>query len=786
MRSPRSIPAPEPPPTPCARAGSLRAAALRAFEEGHVLRAARVADQAAALCPTDAREGWEIAYRAALALGDVTAAEAVKQKVLAAPDAPPALRFRVTRFEEPTRDDAREGLAPSTDEVADYRHAAVALLAGRHDEATQLGLRVALAHGKLQAEAFVLAATAARAAGQEARANRLEARAFRAACPDDCAGAAVSPPRDDLFAVALLHPGLMPMWPGCVHGSIGSKDSSDPTLLTADGAFWGTIVPRGVLLRSVPYRVLVSSIEPHGQEERLSYVACFSEGAAQRLLYVHASPGTLQIGPLDGELRDYRLRPGVGFNFFREGALLTATGNAFFADDLDSGPTLDGYLVNAHDRTVKRVFRPPQVILGVYPGGDLLGFEGVNNGPRPLTRFDGMTGKVVARLGTARGQYPYCVVTRDERRLFCADGGEVAVIDIATGATRSNRDVHSPIGVLGSSRLLFEDVERHRWIEDFDTGTRTRAPTLFSRTVGEARVTLSGPFVLVHTPGAVEAIDLAHGTLTRIEGAAPTGRVVLSDDARWLAAGYDADFSLYDVRDPRHAELVWRGALPPISGAYSAARPLSFLPRSDVLVARSMRPPFSVRLAYDATTKAVMHLADDRPPSSVARPVPPCKRLPFLDKLPGYPMTVMGPSGAALYQCDDRIWRDHPDTQAAAEILVEHGIFEDQLHLEDWDERTGTLVLAGKDRLVIARPTPDRRLRGVTLWLADDANGAFARDGDGHYALLGDASAVALLRDSATCADGLPLRVCADRWEDPALLAQFLTDDPSGPSHPHP
>jgi hypothetical protein len=685
----------------------------------------------------------------------------LKARILAAPDASSAVRERARRDEPRFLDDAGLAVAGSKDPEADLEAAARALIEGRPEDAERRAFGVASTSKELAAEAFTLAGAAARTGGDEARARRMEARAFVAACPNDCGPAAVEPPRDDRFAAALVHPGLVPLSPPCIERTGGAG-----TALTADGAFIAETVDRGAVLRALPTRTWFRALDVSASPEGTAFTACFSSGGRAALLYVDGTPGTLRLGA-GASNSTPRVPVPTGFHADRNTVFLAPDGVAWIGDRLDDGVPPDWYLARPADRAAKLVLRSNQArVLAALPGGDLLGYEGdvrTQSGPRPLVRFDHETGKVVRRLGKASFDGYPCATTSDGGALVCARSVETVAVDLGGSAPTDRlvehvvRDVARPLGVMGGAsdpRLLYEDAHGDRWIAELHGDRRTPAPRLLQRGLDQARASLSRSHLLVATPERLFVIGLFTGALTTVPGDFGKTHAALSDDGRWLALGDETDVSVYDVKDASHAAQVWTKHLAAGVAGDGSGRALSFQADRNVLVLRARSWPFAPKAAWSVEDGREVTLAEEAAP-------PPAPAAPSCSTR--YSARITGLHGVALAQCDARILRaDGSGSAPVVELSLEDG----RPHLDDWDEETGLLVLTTPGAIHLVHLTGARETGRATLLLGE-RSGAFVKAKDGRYALLGEA---ALLRDAARCEGGLPLRVCADRWEDPQLL----------------
>jgi hypothetical protein len=495
-----------PAPDPCAQAAQGRAEARRAFDAGRLLLARRILARAAKVCPAEAGAGRELSFQAALALGDTAVIDAERRAVEQAADTTPALRVAVARPAARYGGDVPAGLAASTRAESDYRAAARAFLDGKLDEAWWGALRVALAGGDLDAEAFVLAARVAEARhDDDARARRMYARAYQAECRDGCEDA-VQPPDTSLAAIAVAHAGLRPFRPSCVNAT-SAEGSEPPEALSPDGAFYLWGAAGGVQARALPSRVLVDWIDVKPPKPM---VVCI--GAEARWFFLHQSgpPDTLQLLPGGGGA-PVRLRAPRPVFFLRFlDVLVAANGDVLAPDFEDQDGTRAWYRASPRAPSL----RPLPALHGAYapavlPGGDLVGVadrrsdkEGRYLGA--FARFDGTTGKLGARIAKApesgipwmaaspSGQAVYALVTSPRSLLR---------VDLASGVTSSVPIPDGePVGVVGPTSVV---VETHHRITLVDVSTGVVGPAGAVSAPPADTASFGGPGLTVERDGDV-------------------------------------------------------------------------------------------------------------------------------------------------------------------------------------------------------------------------------------------------------------------------------------------
>jgi hypothetical protein len=262
----------------CAESASRLERARRDLAEGRLLRL--LAPELNDACPGEVSELLALARQAAFALGDPSAAP---------PRAAAGASAQLQRFGP---DGPVEALPSAQERGSAYARAVGSWQAHRGADAARLAFAVGAGGGPLAAEAFILAARGAEQEGDGARARRMWARAYHAACRE--APCAPRAPREGVVAAAVLLGRYIP-W--------NAQDRCTFTLkrgpLVLGGTWLATASGEGIELRDMASRVLFERLEPPAGA---SFV-CFS-GDGQWRAAVSAAQGqgaaTLHVARKDG------------------------------------------------------------------------------------------------------------------------------------------------------------------------------------------------------------------------------------------------------------------------------------------------------------------------------------------------------------------------------------------------------------------------------------------------------------------------------------------------------
>lgn len=721
---------PPAPPTPCERAASFRAGAQSAFAEGHLLRALRRANKAAALCPGEAPAAQELSRSIEVAL---------QGREMFAQDAP--------------------GVAPSADTEADYRRAVGHILGRRLDEAGRAAMRVALAGGHLGVQALLVAARAAALQDRAVQANRMFARAAHSLSTSG-REPRVDAPRDDLLSLPVTHPDYQPVEPSCVN----TRDER-ASVLTPDGRFLAKGTARGVDVYAVDGRFLTDWL--HLSPTEAEYV-CLSAEARFRVLVSRARSGALgSAGPASAGHRR------VTFDLKDHEVFVEPDGTTYLGRfrGFDSAP--EWYWARPGDRAVRPVFQRDGAIVGIAPDGDVIGIvreTKPNDWRSELVRFNPTTGKI--RMRATVPNYGRRTITRDGRALYSVDDRLLTVVDLESGVTKSTAWPQFGLleGVLGNARVLL----RHRaddstWAFDVDHGTLEPAGAVVS--TGDLTIKAGASCFVVRRPDGVLVFDLETAQSAFYSPGYPVEDVALSDDKRWLAVAGAKEVVAVDLKHQGRPSPVYRRSV--------EGHDVVFDTDSTVLI---MRPPGAARSARERWSAHDVALGNDVP-------VPPPRSWPPRPSDPQCPDqgapddVVTAPGGSQVYLCDGVLWRKGPGPSAAATRLGAIDLSHGRFRLVGWNERADFLILKkilrsggdhGRYELRLVRAV-DQKLRTLRLSFARGASGGMALDDEGYYEFFGDVPPA--FRAAAACGHDHPVEVCADRWEAPGMTAKFVLGD---------
>jgi hypothetical protein len=275
---------------------------------------------------------------------------------------------------------------------------------------------------------------------------------------------------------------------------------------------------------------------------------------------------------------------------------------------------------------------------------------------------------------------------------------------------------------------------------------------------------------------SVISVELSTGRARRFAASASGLRdASVSDDGRWLAVAYAGEVVFSDAADPDH--LI-------TTAKVTAANPdVSFVPGGSIAIVGVGNVPRTLQ-AFDASTgdkvatpsSTVPWFGNGTMPAELptsgpfaaARPAPACDFSRARGQLPGT-------TGAFLYQCDKRIFRDHPDTGAPADALLD---LDPGAWLRGWQEESGVVVVretqAG-DRLLFVRPKPGAPPAKLTLSFTVEGEGGMAIDDAGYFTFFGTTTPA--FRAAASCGHARSIELCADSHEIPTLIASFVRGD---------
>ena len=436
--------------------------------------------------------------------------------------------------------------APLADVDSAYFRAAWALVDGHASEAAAPALAVAASGSALAPEAFVVAARAAEATGDRARARRMYARAYLAAFPDASSRPARLP-ESSLFAVAATHPGVVDRSGGdACFFTMSYREEKQA--LVSDGAFVAKYHGNTLVLRAVPSRVLVDRID---FEATGSGHVCFGPQARQRLFW-GSNPVVVLFGlagskfePLGipRELAADKVIPGREEVFLKIGWPLPAAKASIFVGSwhVDDGgnPSRNTmwFALKPGTKSLVRAGVPRGIsCLAPGPSGEFFGVDASlmsRRGMAPLLRLDGVTGKLLGTVTPHAEVGQYCYTTRDGKRIVSVSYGPPCSVDIATGAvtTYDRAPLYKPEGT-----GVALDGSRPRYVvRDIATGAELPATAIASCSGGAQppaqAAEKAGPSAPLSTPragrylvcdeaGQRHQLDLITGQLTYGAGGA--------------------------------------------------------------------------------------------------------------------------------------------------------------------------------------------------------------------------------------------------------------------------